>query len=215
MSNFIQKLQQRLLQPLPAWQGHQHMASHRLVEPVEEKGVPFYNIPEVHKKAGVMVLVYLKDNQWHTSLMQRPPSQFVHGRQISFPGGGREPHDADMRETALRETQEEFGIPSHLITVLGALTPLFIPVSNYLVHPFVGYMAEHPHFVPDPNEVAAIMEVPLAQLTDPAYRKIKDITTPEGFHLKNVPYFDIQNRMVWGATAMMLSEFAVVLQEIE
>lgn len=210
----IPKLKARLANPLPGWEAQWKMASYKLVEPVNKETLKHYAKPEGHKTAGVLALIYFKDNQWFTALMQRTPSTFAHGRQVSFPGGGIEKSDADVSVTALRETQEEFGVPAQNIQLLGRLTELYIPVSNYLVHPFVGYIDHIPSFVPDPNEVAEVLEIPLQHLLDNNRRKIKDMMLPEGIKLKDVPYFDLHDRVVWGATAMMLSELSAVLEEV-
>lgn len=212
--DFIEKLRLRLQEPLPGWAAQWEMASHRLVEPPSNTSATRRQAPQKHKTAGVLALLYQKQGLWHTALMHRTPSTFVHGRQVSFPGGGAEPDDADPGQTALRETEEEFGILRHHIQLLGALTELYIPASNYLVHPFVGYIpGKAPGFNPDPNEVAEIMEVPLQHLFDPERRKTTEIRLSQELVLPDVPYYDLLGRVVWGATAMMLSELSVVLRQ--
>ena len=212
MTNLIQDLRKRLQEPLPGIAAQMKMISHRLA--ISNDKVSRFKIPETHKKASVLALLYLKENAWYTALMQRPESPYPHSRQVSFPGGGVEAIDLDAKDTALRETEEEFGIPKDNIEVIGRLTDLYIPVSNYLVHPFVGYLSTPPLFIPDKSEVEEILEIPIAHLLDTQNRKIKTIATHSGT-LPDVPYFDLNQRVVWGATAMMLSEFATVLEELE
>jgi 8-oxo-dGTP pyrophosphatase MutT (NUDIX family) len=212
MTNLIQDLRKRLQEPLPGIAAQMKMISHRLA--ISTDKVSHFKIPETHKKASVLALLYLKGNVWYTALMQRPESPYPHSRQISFPGGGVEEFDINTQDTALRETEEEFGIPKNTIEVLGQLTDLYIPVSNYLVHPFVGYLSAPPLFIPDSSEVEEILEIPIAHLLDIQNRKIKTIATHSGT-LPDVPYFDLNQKVVWGATAMMLSEFATVLEELD
>lgn len=211
--NLIKRLEQRLRGELPGLNAQTEMLSMRSYSPgyLED-----YQVPDNHKIAAVMVLVYQKEEIWHTALMQRPPSPYPHSRQVSFPGGGHENDDPSLEFTALRETEEEFGIARQKIQVLNKLTPLYIEVSNYLVHPFVGHINEVPQFIPEAAEVSEILEIPLRHLLDTNRRKRTDIKIPNsGMVLKNVPYFDLAQRNVWGATAMMLSEFVAVLESID
>ena len=146
--------------------------------------------------------------------MQRPDSPYAHSKQISFPGGGLEEEDENLEACAKRETEEEFGIPRENIQVLGKLSELYIPVSRYLVQPFVGYLEEAPSYTPDPNEVDEILEIPLEDLLNPALRKFTTIRTSSNLVLKDIPYYDVVGKTVWGATAMMLSEFVYLLENL-
>lgn len=208
---FIQQLKQRLEQPLPGMEAQSKMMSVRF----KRKDTNDYaKASNSARRAAVMVLLFQKDGEWYTNLMQRPESAYAHSKQVSFPGGGLEALDASLEACAKRETEEEFGISRDAIQVLGALTALYIPVSDYLVQPFVGYLAEAPSYTPDPNEVAEVLEVPLKHLLDPALRKMTTIKVSSGFSLSDIPYFDVANKVVWGATAMMLSEFVEVLGDL-
>jgi 8-oxo-dGTP pyrophosphatase MutT (NUDIX family) len=212
MQKFIQILQARLEQPLPGEKAQRKMLSSQLSGEGQNSR---FKIPENHKRASVLALFYPKNTGWHLALMQRPESPYAHSRQISFPGGGAEEHDIDEAETALRETEEEFGIPKTKIEILGRLTHVYIPVSNYLVHPFVGYLREEPLFNPDLNEVEEIVEVPLTELLDPANRKRKEIEIHGGLKLQDIPYFHLSEKVIWGATAMMLGELTELMDGIE
>lgn len=130
-----------------------------------------------------------------------------HRGQISFPGGRFEETDSDFSQTALREAEEEIGVSSATVELLGPLTELFVPVSGYLIHPFVGFTTKTPSFVAQQTEVQSIIESDLDVIRDLDIRKSKDIRTPSNLLLKDVPYFDIHGRTVWGATAMILNEF--------
>lgn len=210
MPQLIMQLRERLQGVLPGLEAQLRMTSKNIGTIRRE-----YKVPEQHKKAAVMVLLYPKKTVWNIALMQRPESPYPHSKQISFPGGGVEDIDASFAHAALRETEEEFGIPQQDIEVIGNLSKLYIPVSGYMVYPFVGVMQDVPTFVPDPNEVAEVIEVPLHQLVDKSLQKKTSIKVFGGTVLENVPYFDLANKVVWGATAMMLSEFLTVLEEIE
>ena len=135
-----------------------------------------------------------------------------HSGQMSFPGGKRDEGDRDLEHTALRETWEEVGVPSEYIEVLGATTPLYIPVSNFLAHPYVGFAAQRPVFIKEEREVAEIVTCPLLDLLNYVKPSEIDITIKPGFTLKDVPYFDIKGKVVWGATSMMLHEFLEALR---
>jgi 8-oxo-dGTP pyrophosphatase MutT (NUDIX family) len=212
MQKFIQSLRHRMDLPLPGERAQKKMISRQLGGNDSNSR---FKIPEQHKKASVLVLFYPKNTSWNLALMQRPESPYAHSKQVSFPGGGAEEHDLDEAETALRETEEEFGIPKSSINLIGRLTHVYIPVSNYLVHPFIGYLTEEPIFIPDANEVEEIVEVPLEELINPANRKIKEIEIQGGIKLQDVPYFDLSEKVIWGATAMMLGELTELLEELD
>lgn len=122
-----------------------------------------------------------------------------------------EPSDKDLAETALRETREEIGISEDKVELLGALTHLYIPVSNFLVHPFVGLHSGTPDFKLQQAEVRKIITPPLDLFLSPDCKKTKDIAFANGVTLKDVPYYDVHGRVLWGATAMIIAEFLSVL----
>jgi len=132
-----------------------------------------------------------------------------HSGQISLPGGGWEKGDASLQETALREAQEEIGIATGPLEVLGPLTPLYVPPSHNVVHPFVAYTPQQPTFHPDPKEVAELLEVPLSLLLEPATRREEDWMWRDlPLH---VPFYAVGEHKVWGATAIVLAEFLALL----
>ncbi len=156
---------------------------------------------------GVLLLLYCVDEKLHLVLTRRPDYDGVHSGQVSFPGGRHEPPET-LETTALRETHEEIGILPADVELLGSLTPLFVVPSNFEVHPFVGRYVRNkrPVFAPDTREVAAILEVPLQLLLDPATRVEEEMELRGGLRLR-VPCFRVGRQRVWGATAMILSEF--------
>lgn len=206
MLEFIDKLKIKFEEPLPGVD-----AQYRMATAFRYNRTP---APPHAVHAGVLALFFPKDGQWHIVLIERTSRypQDRHRGQISFPGGRHETEDPSMQFTALREAKEEVGVEPDRIEILGALTDLYIPVSNFLVHPFVGYTEEQPAFRPEPSEVADILEVPVQHfLTEQNIRK-KDMTVQGNVRLKEVPYFDISGKVLWGATAMMLSELLALVE---
>lgn len=160
------------------------------------------------RQGGVLILLYLRDGHLHFPLTRRTETLEDHKGQISLPGGARE-GDEPLEWTALRETHEELGVDPQSMEVLGALTPLYVFPSDYCISPYVAARPARPTFVPDPVEVAEVLEVSALSLLDPAIRREEEwmlhgITT-------RVPLYQIGGHKVWGATAMVLSEFAAVL----
>jgi len=160
--------------------------------------------PGSPRQGAVLLLLYRKEGTVHLILTRRRDDLNAHAGQISFPGGRREAVES-LEQAALRETREEVGIHPATISILGELTPLYIPPSDYEVHPFVGWHDQAPVFVPQPAEVAEILEVPLELLLDRETRR-QETWERSGIRL-DVPFYNIGRHKVWGATAMMLSEF--------
>lgn len=155
-------------------------------------------------RAAVLILLYPVDQETHLVLIKRNIYKGPHSGQVSFPGGAWEADDLTLEHTALRETREEIGIQADM-EILGALTPLLIPVSNFLVSPYVAWIDQHPVFHPDPSEVQYVIEVSVRQLMDP------EVLDSEILHHRGrpveTPFYRVGQDKVWGATAMILSEF--------
>jgi 8-oxo-dGTP pyrophosphatase MutT (NUDIX family) len=145
-------------------------------------------------------------------LTKRPEYVGAHGGQISLPGGKAEPGE-DSIQTALRECHEEIGVEAQNITVLGKLSNFFVIPSNYVVTPIVGCISPKPDFKPDPYEVSRIFEASIQNLIAEDAIKEKEILAAGKYRMK-APHFEIENEVVWGATAMMLNEFRVILREL-
>jgi 8-oxo-dGTP pyrophosphatase MutT (NUDIX family) len=205
----IQVIKKQLTKSLPGENAHFQMLSKDM-----QANRGKVERPAKVKKAAVMILLYQKNEAWFTLLMQRPESPYAHSKEVCLPGGGYEAEDGNLETTALRETEEEFGIDRNVIEVLGPLTDIYIPVSNYEVQPFIGLLKKAPLLNPDPSEVDEIISVALSDLINHANRKEKNITTSAGDSINNVPYFELEKRTVWGATAMMLSEFIALVTEV-
>ena len=207
--DFIEYVPQLISAKLPAMEAHAKMAPAKRIEMLK-KGM---QANDNSREAAVMMLFYPKNGLTHLVLILRNSYEGVHSGQIAFPGGKYETEDEFFTVTALRETHEEIGIPSDKMEILKPFTPMYIPPSNFMVYPFLGICKEEVCFVPDPNEVAQIIELPLPVfLSDEILMEAK-ITTSYSVNIK-VPAFDIDGHVVWGATAMMLSELKEVLKEV-
>ena len=169
-------------------------------------------VPAKVKKAGVLALFYPTDGHICLVFIIRAEYPGVHSGQISFPGGRMEDGDTDMVATALREAEEEIGVERDSVIPIGNLTDLYIPPSNFLVTPVVGYTLERPDFKPDPDEVDRILEVSLDHLLNEGTRQEQEIMIFPAIKLK-VPCFYVDGNMIWGATAMVLSELIDVINQ--
>jgi 8-oxo-dGTP pyrophosphatase MutT (NUDIX family) len=173
-------------------------------------------IPDDAKPSAVLCLLFPVGNELHVLLMRRTPDKTAHSGQVSFPGGRHEPSDINLQYTALREAQEEVGISIDKIEVLGALSSLYIPVSRYQVFPFVAYAEENLSYVISQDEVAHVIELPLSHLFAPHHKVSVDVRSPAvpGV-IRNVKaYQPDADTIIWGATAMILSELEVLMQGV-
>ena len=179
-------------------------------------GRPSYHAPirEDVRTAAVLIALYERNDNWRTVVMKRRViAGDRHSGQISFPGGKQE-NGEPLHFTAIRECHEEIGTSLDDVQLVGRLSNLHIPVSNFIVHPFVAYLPQPGTFRRQESEVQSIHEIPLDHVLDPANRKTTDLRVPEGLVLRDVPYFDIDNEVIWGATAMIMSEFVAVLRSV-
>lgn len=163
------------------------------------------------KKGAVLALIYPKGNVPHIILMLRNAYEGAHSNQVSFPGGRLEVSDEGLLHTALREAEEEVGIDPAQVEVLGELSKIYIPPSRFLVSPFIGFSRSRPDFKPDPVEVAEIIETPLESILTEDRIKRKPIYVQVVNSELDVKYFDLEGHVVWGATAMILSEIRELL----
>ncbi len=154
---------------------------------------------------AVLILLYPIENRIYTVMIQRPEYSGAHSNQVSFPGGKSEAGDQSITATAIREAEEEVGITGKKIRICGCLSPLFIPISNIEVTPVVGIQFSKPVFTPDPSEVSFIIETCMDELSDPSI--IKEKSMEVSGQLITVPYYHYRGLHIWGATAMIISEF--------
>ncbi len=198
-----QRLRKLLQGPLPG------AAAHAVMSPrPSHNGQPHGKARPL--EAGVLLLLYPRNAELYTVLTLRTAEVATHRSQMSLPGGRKENAETTV-EAALRESQEELGVPPDSVTLLGCLTPLLVRASNHLVYPVVGYSRLRPRFVPNPKEVDQVVEVSLKELCDPCAMK-RETRTLAGGETRDVPFYALKGHAVWGATAMILSEFLAVLR---
>ena len=161
--------------------------------------------------AAVLILLYLEDNEIYFFLTKRTDELENHKGQISLPGGTQEGNEK-LIDTALRETQEEIGINKTSISIIGKITPLFVPVTGFMIYPFIGYSLIKLDPKMDPVEVAAIFSVNISDLLNKENRTIEQRNI-RGYDVQ-VPYFKLNDYKVWGATSMILSEFRDLIKSI-
>ena len=197
------RLTEELAKPLPGVE-----AQLRLSPPDRKFDVPEKPVRE----SAVLIVLYSSEKEIRTVFIKRTEYEGVHSGQVSLPGGMFKITDKNLKYTALRETMEETGLQGDGIEIIGKLTSLHIPVSNIKVFPFVGLYQGHPEFSPDTYEVKYIIEAPLAELLNPLNHKYKIMKIGETEI--EIPYFDISGDHIWGATAMIMSEFLEVVKKI-
>ena len=169
----------------------------------------YFEVEGTCLKAGVLVLLYEREGELRLLLTRRTEFVLHHRGQISFPGGEQHPGES-LEATALREAAEELGLDLGPVRVLGKLTPLFIPPSNYCIYPAVAFLPGAPNLRPQPDEVAEVIEVPVSHLAAPENLRVEAWTM--GSRAVNVPYYAYNACKIWGATAMVLAEFLALLE---
>ncbi len=200
--DFIRKLQNELNKPLPGADSHNKMMiSGRRSEYFDQKPA----------KGSVLILLFPANGKLSVVLIKRAEYSGPHSNQVSFPGGKSEEGDKDPVHTALREAHEETGVPPENIKILGKLTPLYIPVSNFTVTPFVGYTSKKPGFKPDSREVKYIITAPLSHFLKKETVTCSRIKLP-GLDIE-APGYSIDGEHIWGATAMIMAEFIDIIRQ--
>lgn len=207
-ASVFNKLRLRLTLPLPGENAQFKMAPQNRLAMHQYQDLASRN---PHRSA-VLICLFPDEHYISTLLMLRPDEKGAHSGQISFPGGKYEEQDVDLQATAIRETWEEIGIEPETVTVLGSMTPLYIPVSNYLVQPFLATLEVKPAWKRNDREVKQIIETDLRLLLDHSLKHHGIFSGGKGLQI-NAPYYDLHGHKVWGATAMMLSELEHLLQD--
>ena len=207
MQDLKKILADRLKGKLPGMDSHMKMVP----EPRRAEIEGFHNGQDALKAAVLICFVNNSDKGAGIVLIRRNEYDGVHSGQISFPGGRYEQGDAGMVGTALREAEEEINIKGNDVEVLGEISPVFIPPSNFFVTPVVAWSRKQPDLIPDPMEVSEILTISLHELMDPASRQVRNIPHRE-FKQMDVPCFYLRGNIVWGATAMMLMELIDILE---
>jgi len=201
-SSFINHISQNLKNPLPG------ESAHRIMQATSSLRLNFKPNNRTRKSA-VLILFYPYQNEIYFPVILRPAYDGVHSGQIAFPGGRYELSDENLIRTALREAQEEIGLRLTDVTILGSLTELFIPPSNFYVLPVIATMPYRPDFYPDAREVEDIFEIKLEEISNSKIVGYSDIQVRG----ENVyaPHYEVQGYKIWGATAMMISELLTVI----
>lgn len=201
-SSFIEQISSNLKHPLPG------ESAHRIMQASSKSRLNFKPNDRTRKSA-VLVLFYPYKNEIYFPLILRPAYDGVHSGQVAFPGGRYELSDENLIRTALREAQEEIGLRLTDVRILGTLTELFIPPSNFFVLPVIGYIPYRPDFFPDAREVEDIFEVKLEEISDTGIVGSSEILI-RGEQVV-APHYEVLGYKIWGATAMMISELLAVL----
>lgn len=179
---------------------------------VPELGYGRYRAPALcgARPAAVCAVCYPHEGQWHIPFTLRPAHMADHAGQVSFPGGVIDAGET-AEQCALRELHEELGVDTECVQVLGPLSPIYLYTSHFQVQPFLAVAAERPRFVPNPDEVAALLEVPVPHLFDRSHRGTH-LVLRRGFACL-APHIEFQGHRIWGATAVILSELICILEE--
>lgn len=206
INKLIEPLKMQLAKDLPGESAQQKMLA------IPRTKVDFTNNKESAIPSAVLILLYQDGDDIQFFLTERTEKVQHHKGQISLPGGSWE-HGEHLFETAKRETEEELGVPQADIKIIGELTPLFVAITGFMIHPFVGYLNFIPELVPHPGEVHNDFSVSINDLLNPKN------TQTELWEIRgnpvDVPFFKFDKYKVWGATAMILSEFKQILESIE
>lgn len=204
----INKLKNQLQKALPGIAAQYQMA------PVSRPKFDIENLSENQYRPSAVMILFCRDEQdnFFIPLIERMEYKGTHSAQVSFPGGKYETEDGDLQNTAIRECFEEIGLKEE-IEVIGKLTRLFIPVSGFLVEPYVGFCnIKDPLIIPQEREVKSILKLPLVEFLDDAIIE-EGVVQASEYKIKT-PYFLVEGNKVWGATAMILNELKTVLKAI-
>lgn len=206
-ATLIKSLSERLKHELPSALAHDPLRAVP-VGPFKPK----FKADAPLRIGSVLILLYEDEGEIMFPLIRRQEYIGAHGGQISLPGGKAEPGENPI-ETALREAQEEIGVDSHRVNILGRLSEFHVIPSNFLITPVVASIDQKPDWIPDPYEVAGILTGRISELVREDAVRTTEILAA-GQYRMNAPHFNIDNQIVWGATAMMLNEFRMVLKDI-
>ena len=198
-------LKERMKKPLPGLQ-----AQLKLAPPFRDNIMP--KVLDNYRKGSVMLLIKNVKQQPNIVFIERSDDGKVHSGQIAFPGGKKDESDESLLATAIRETEEEVGLASHHISVIGELTQLYIPPSNFMVDPFVGCVEKEIDYFINKKEVKRVIEIPLAEFFSEGVIKNEDVVTTYKGPV-SVPCYNLHGVQIWGASGMILSELIFLFDE--
>lgn len=170
---------------------------------------------ETIRESAVAIILFPNENTHHCILIQRPIYDGTHSGQVSFPGGKKDLEDIHLEFTARREAFEEVGIQLTENLLIGELTEVFIPVSGFKVKPFIYFHETIPELTPDEREVAEIFTFTIDELLSENSFSTMEIKFPNGITQKNIPCFNLSNKQIWGATALILNELRELILNIK
>jgi 8-oxo-dGTP pyrophosphatase MutT (NUDIX family) len=207
VDELVPLLANRLRKPLPGAVAHEPLRATPtgLIKPDFRHSQP-------PRPGSVLILLCEGGSRVHIPLIKRPDYFGAHSGQVSFPGGKAEPDETSI-DTALREAEEEIGVPAKAVEVLGTLSPFFVIPSNFLVTPVVGVLTRPQLFVPNAKEVARILQAHLENVLPDEAIQTRDILAARMYPMR-APHFSVEGEIVWGATAMMLNEFRMIVKEL-
>lgn len=202
----IDFFEQKMKEPLPGLSAQLKMEPpHRNNE--FQKNPDFDNF----RKSAILIILWIDQKSLKTAFILRPEYDGFHSNQIAFPGGKSEKSDKDLIQTALREANEEVGINSEIVKVMGSLTPLFIPPSRFMVYPVIGISKNKPDFKTDPHEVKTLLIADISTFLN-TENIIKQQFVIRNTTINDIPCYKMGDHLIWGATAMILSELLELIE---
>jgi len=207
LNGFVKFLAEALDGELPGVKAHR-----KLISPGRELSYPADDAPEI-KHSGVLFLLFPDKDRLFTCLIKRPSSMKHHPGQIGFPGGKVEKNDSSSQMAAMREAEEEVGLTSGSYRIIGKLSDLYIQVSNFIIHPYVAWVDRKPVFTLNNSEVEDIILFPIQDFMENEHFAETEIMTFTG--LVKVPYYPFNGEIIWGATAMILSEYFEIIKHYQ
>ncbi|MCX7861864.1 MAG: CoA pyrophosphatase [Bacteroidales bacterium] len=203
--DFIAALTQVFNQKLPGWDAHRH-----LCPPFRDEQLELFRSPQYEASVGIILTIM--HNKLSVLFIERTNDGGPHSGQIAFPGGKIDYADKTPLHAALREVNEEIGLQKHSLHFIRQLSSLYIPVSQFLVYPFVFFCQNLPELAVNKEEINQTIIVPI----DAFYRK--EVLTFTNFLFKNksyaVPCFKVNETIIWGATAMIWNECLTLLKPL-
>ena len=206
-SSFLTYLTDALRQDLLGLKAHQKML------PPGRRLKTYESEASMVKPSGVLLLLFPEGGQIYLCLIKRPSTMTHHPGQISFPGGKVEKEDTSAEMTALREAQEEVGIDPSYVRIIGKLSELYVEVSKFLIHPFIAWSDKKPDFIVNKDEVDELILLPINDLVANETIMETDMDTVTG--RLRIKYYPFKSQIIWGATAMILSELIEILKKIQ